>query len=110
MRPRPRRSDARWLVLAALLAGCAGQQQNVDWNAIESTITEASSATFVEYFGEDNELVVEVDPGTPVTKAERIACDVVLPAIEGRGGDPSRVTISVFERGSEEILFDATTC
>lgn len=100
----------RGMLLAALLAACAGQQQNIDWNAIEAVITEASSATFVEYFREDNELVVEVDRGTPASEGERIACTVVIPAIEERGGDSRRVTISVFERGSEEVLFDASNC
>lgn len=99
----------RWLLIAVLLAACGGQA-NVDWDAIEADIADASSSSFVGYFDEDNELVVEVDQGTTVFEGERIACDVAIPAIEDGGGDPSRVKISVFERGSEGVLFDANRC
>ena len=99
----------RWIVIAAVLAGC-GSQASVDWSAVEDDIVKGWPSAFVAYFAEDNELVVQVDPGTAASDAVRIACDLAVPAVEHAGGNPDSVTISVFERGADEVLFEARRC
>ena len=100
----------RWPLAGALLTGCSGFGSNVDWLAVEGAISEDPQAGFVEYFAEDNTLAIEVEPGTAGTDAERLACDVAVPAIREAGGTPENVVVSVFERGSDHILFDGADC
>ncbi len=99
----------RWLLMVVWLSACGGQG-SVDWDAVDADVVAAAPGAVVDYFAEDNELTIQVEEGTAVAEAERIACDVAVPAVERAGGDPGGVTISVFEEGAEETLFDAADC
>jgi hypothetical protein len=100
----------RRLLAAALLTGCSGLGGNVDWQAVEGAVSEDPHSGFVEYFAEDNTLAIEVEPGTAEADAERLACDVAAAAIRGAGGTAENVVVSVFERGSDHVLFDGADC